>query len=215
MSKFTFGLAFLIVLSSTALVSAGKPVVLDALANEPARNESACTAIQDGSLRTSDGAVVTTGYDQWGYNYQAHLFNGTYCDAYRDAAWCQAYADVKLVMKWNDAWLANTDCDGDGKLDRHYGYESYIGSGAWTTNHMWGEYEGDGETCKWDYFTKIVAAPADAAQIGGIWYNADGIEIGPAIWGEFAIIQDVYNDPCEGYHGLDYGSADHAGLGGW
>ncbi|MBN1964780.1 MAG: hypothetical protein JW910_09045 [Anaerolineae bacterium] len=176
---------------------------------------NSCTTIQDGTLLTSDGFPITTGYDQWGYNYQAHMFNGLYCDAYHDAAWCQPYADVRLMMKWNDAWLSNMSCDEDGLLDRHFGFDSYIGSGAWTTNHQSGEYELDGVTCYWDYFVKIVAAPAGATKVGGIWYDADGTEIGPDIWGEFAIIQEVYNDPCGGYEGLQYISPDHGGLGNW
>jgi len=119
-------------------------------------------------------------------------------------------------MKWNDAWLSNKDCDGDGLLDRHYGYDSYIGSGAWLTNHQSGEYVGeDGEICKWNYFVKIVAAPEDATLTDGIWNNADGTEIGPEIWGSFAIIQEVSNDPCSGEHGAQYISPDHAGLGNW
>ena len=43
----------------------------------------------------------------------------------------------------------------------------------------------------------------------------DGVEIGPMIWNEFAIIQEVYNDPCAGYEGMFYISPDHAGFGGW
>lgn len=171
------------------------------------------TTIQDGTLLTSDGAVITVGYDQWGYNYQGHMFRGGYCDAYRDAAWCQPYKDDYLLMKWNDAWLSNVDADGDDKLDRHHGFPSYIGSGAWLTNHMAGSYEDDGSTCKWAYFVKIVAAPADATMSAGIWYGADGTEIGPAIWGEFAIIQEVYNDPCAGAHGISYLSPTNAGFG--
>jgi hypothetical protein len=175
-----------------------------------------CTTIQSGELLASDGSVIEVGYDEWGYNYQARLFNGMYCDAYRDADWCQPYKEDKLSMKWNDAWLDNKDCDGDGLLDRHFGFDSYIGSGAWLTNHQSGEYEGDnGETCKWNYFTKIVAAPADATNVAGVWYAADNTEIGPVIWGEFAIIQEVSNDSCTGDHGLYYLSPDHAGFGGW
>ncbi|WKZ82928.1 MAG: hypothetical protein QY307_01360 [Acidimicrobiia bacterium] len=171
------------------------------------------TTIQDGTLLTSDGAVITVGYDQWGYNYQGHMFRGGYCDAYRDAAWCQAYKDVSLIMKWNDAWLSNVDADGDGLLDRHYGFPSYIGSGAWLTNHQAGTYEDGGDTCNWTYFTKIVAAPADATTSAGIWYGADGTEIGPVIWGAFATIQEVSNDPCAGDHGLSYLSPTNAGFG--
>ena len=181
-----------------------------------ADDKPACTTIQSGELLASDGSVITTGYDEWGYNYQARIFNGTYCDAYRDAAWCQPYKDDSLSMKWNDAWLSNQDCDGDGQLDRHYGYDSYQGSGAWLTNHMSGEYEGtEGEICRWSYFTKIVAAPADATSDAGVWYAADGTEIGSVIWGDFAIIQEVSNDPCAGAHGVQYVSPDRSGLGNW
>jgi len=117
-------------------------------------------------------------------------------------------------MKWNDAWMSNVSADGDESLDRHYGFDSYIGSGAWLTNHQSGECEGDdGETCKWNYFVKIVAAPADADLIAGVWYTAGGVEIGAEIWGEFAIIQEVENDPCAGFHGLQYLSLSNAGLG--
>jgi len=174
-----------------------------------------CTTIQDGTLYRSDGVLIVPGYDEWGYNYQAHLFNGGYCDAYRNAAWCQPYKDDYLIMKWNDAWISNKDCTGDGLLDRHYGFPSYIGSGAWETNHQSGEYELDGETCNWNYFVKIIAAPAGATKVGGVWYTADGTEIGPDIWGEFAITQEVYNDPCAGDHGIGYLSPSGPGFGKW
>lgn len=177
-------------------------------------NNDDCVHIKDGVLLTSDGNVIKLGFDKWGYNYQAHLFNGYYCDAYRDAAWCQEWKDVKLVMKWNDAWLSNKDCDGDGLLDRHFGHSSYIGSGAWCTNHQWGSYiDSNGRECGWDYFVKIVAAPADATLSGGMWYAADGGEIGPVIWGEFAIILQVENDPCADVHGVQYRSPVAPGFG--
>jgi len=176
--------------------------------------KAACTAIQSGMLVASDGSQITTGYDKWGYNYQAMMFNGTYCDAYRDAAWCQPWKDDELIMKWNDAWLSNRDCDGDGQLDRHYGFPSYIGSGAWLTNHQKGEYvDENGKTQKWEYFVKIVAAPADASLNNGNWVSAGGIVIGPAIWGEFAVIQEVYNDSGTGDHGILYKSPVAPGLG--
>lgn len=160
------------------------------------------------------GLVSDTGFNEWGYNYQAHLFSGGYCDAYKDAPWCQEWADVDLVMKWNDAWLSNQDRDGDGNLDRHYGFTSYLGSGAWLTNLQKGDYVGgEGQACHWTSFTKIVAAPADGTTVGGFWYTADGVQIGPAIWGDFAIVLDVYNDPCAGSHGVDYVSPNNAGFG--
>jgi hypothetical protein len=142
------------------------------------------------------------------------MFNGYYCDSYRNAEWCQEWKDVKLMMKWNDAWLSNMDCDGDGLLDRHYGYDSYIGSGAWLTNHQSGTYiNDDGKTCKGTYFIKIVAVPEDAYKVEEVWYTIDGTEIGPVIWSAFATIQSVSNDPCGGSHGIEYLSPAPTGFG--
>lgn len=201
-----------------------------------------CTTLQDGILTYSsghylDGQPLTIGYDIFGYNYQAHLFNGSFANVYLGSEglppytgdaeayladypsaatkWYWPYRDVQLVMKWNHAWLANVDCDFDGSLDRHYGFLTYIGSGAWETNHQFGSYEMDGKVCYWDYFTKIIAVPSDATSVGGVWYNPEGVEIGPVIWGQFATIQSVYNDPCAGLSGIEYLSPDHPGFGGW
>lgn len=177
-----------------------------------------CATIQGGTIEDSAGDPIETGYDVWGYNYQARKFNGLYCDSYRDAAWCQPYKDISLMMKWNDAWLSNKNCDecpaGDCLLDRHWGYPNYIGSGAWLTNHQSGEYEMDGQTCRWNYFVKIVAVPSNAVEYLGVWYAASGDEIGPVIWGSFAVIQEVENDPCAGIHGLQYKGA-RPGFGNW
>jgi hypothetical protein len=169
-----------------------------------AKGGDTCTTIKEGTLTASNGDPLVLGYDEFGYNYQAHMFNGRYCDY--DRVEGGSYCDVTLVMKWNDAWLSNKDCDGDGKLDRHYGFASYIGSGAWCTNHQTGEDDGQ----KWTYFVKIVAAPANAYAASGIWYAADGTEIGPVIWGEFAIIQQV-----ESGLGATYVSPSGPGLGKW
>jgi hypothetical protein len=137
----------------------------------------------------STGETLATGYDEFGYNYQAHMFNGRYCDY--DRVTGGSYCDVELIMKWNDAWISNTDCDEDGKLDRYYGFDSYIGSGAWLTNHMSGVND-DGT--HWTYFTKIVAKPTtdfDCTSIGG-----------QQIWGSFCTIQTVSNDPAYDEHGV-------------
>jgi len=202
--KITLGVVMMIVLVVSLVAVAANP----AGAGKP----DGCTTLQDGTLVDKSGNTLVLGYDQFGYNYQAHLFNGRYCDY--DRVIGGAYCDVNLVMKWNDAWLSNKSCDDDGLLDRHYGYDSYIGSGAWCTNHQSGSYiDADGKKCKWTYFVKIVAAPADATPLGGIWYAADGTEIGPAIWGAFAIIQQVENDRCAGIHGVQYLSPASPGFG--
>ena len=211
-------IALVVVLIATP-VMAGKP--------------SDCTRIQDGVLTYSaghylEGEPLKVGYDIFGYNYHAHLFNGYYCNIYLGGAgfppydgdsesylaanpgaashWAWPYRDIWVNMKWNDAWLSNKDCDDDGKLDRHFGFDTYIGSGAWETNHM----RGEDENGKWTYFVKIVAAPSDATLDSGIWYAADGTEIGPVEWGEFATIQQV-----ESGLGATYVSPSGPGFGKW
>lgn len=147
-----------------------------------------CVTIKSGALFDSTGSVINMGFDKWGYNYQAHMFNGKYCQAYQNASWCQTFADIDLEMKWNDAWLSNKDCDRDGKLDIHYGHEGYRGSGAWLTINQKGFFtDKNGKKQQWSSLEKIVAVPLDASLKDGKWYSPDGTEIGTAIWDHFAV----------------------------
>jgi hypothetical protein len=189
------------------------------------------TTLQEGVIKYSAGhylvgQAIPVGFDAYGYNYQAHLFKGDYANIYLggygfpayggdDAAylaaltpaqrtavqrvWCWPYRGISVEMKWNDAWISNMDRDGDGKLDRHYGFASYVGSDAWETNHM--TWTGDNGSTAVD-FVKIVAAPAGAKLVSGTWDAADGSELGPDIWGEFIVLQEIYNDAAYGYHGV-------------
>ena len=228
--KKVFSLAMVLILLITLVAI----IVSPASAGKP----NGCTTIKDGVLEYTAGhylenTPLIVGYDIFGYNYQAHMFSDSYANAYlgRDGLppyegddeayltenpgaenhWVWPYRDVQLLMKWNDAWLSNKDCDDDGLLDRYYGHESYSGSGAWLTNHQSGVDDGD----KWNYFVKIVAAPADANFVGGVWYTAENVEIGPEIWGAFATIQQVYNDQGTGDHGIEYLSPAGPGFGKW
>lgn len=147
-----------------------------------------CVTIKSGKLYNSSGETIRAGFDKWGYNYQAHMFNGKYCHAYQNASWCQAYADIDLEMKWNNAWLSNKDCDNDGKLDMHSGHEGYRGSGAWLTINQKGFFmDKNGRKQQWSSLEKIVAVPKDATLKNGAWYTTDGTEIGQAIWEHFAV----------------------------
>lgn len=175
--------------------------------NNELKAQNDCWTIPGGQIYTSQGVLITPGYMPNGFNYQAHIYNGEYFPGWH------------LVMKWNDAWLSNKDCDHDGLLDRPLdedGNQYYFGSGAWCTNHWTSSYINDnGEECFYDEFIKIVAVPVDAVLMDGFWYNSDGTEIGENIWGQFAIIQYIVNDPCSGVEGAQYISPDHPGLGGW
>ena len=148
------------------------------------------------------------GFDQWGYNYQSHIFNGLYWNYSRPEPPYtpgNCPSNTVLVMKWSEEWLSNKDRNGDGKLDRGYSCDpinanSSACEGAWVTNHQRGEYVGDdGQTCKWTYFVKIVYPPG-----GPVDDNGDGYDDntgGSIIWGAYVRIQQVSNDSCAGEHG--------------
>lgn len=204
MRKLSYLLGMIIALSMIIFACEKDAINEQSSAEITLKAPGGCATIPAGELYTSGGDLITTGFMDNGYNYQAHIYKGEYSPGWN------------LIMKWNDAWLSNKDCDGDGLLDRHLGYDSYIGSGAWCTNHWKTTYTDDyGNSCEYDEFIKIVAVPADATLVDGFWYNAEGTEIGEEIWDQFAIIQFVLNDPCGGVEGIQYNSPDHNGLGNW
>lgn len=156
--------------------------------------------IQSGGVVDKFNNALTVGYDKWGYNYQAHIFNGLY-ENYSRPAVVVAEGTENLVMKWSDDWLANVSCTSDGSLARGYDAKAKTFSGpnatgtsrGWLTNHFEGDYEGsDGEMHHYTYFVKIV------------W-------VGPAlspdpwaavrIWGEYAIIEEIQTDLFGEYGG--------------
>jgi len=153
-----------------------------------------CVKIQGGSITDTAGNTIRTGYDQWGYNYQAHMFNGIYENFNRPVV-PVTEGLVNLTMKWSDDWLSNLDCNGNGKLDRGgaIGANANISKG-WLTNHDEGDYLGlDGELHHYTYFTKIVYD-------GG---TACSTNEASCIWGVYNVIEEVYNDPFGGGHGID------------
>jgi len=180
---------------------------------------------------------LEVGFDDFGYNYQAMRSEENYFNAYagRDGYapykpnkdpfyddvylsenpgaenhWAWGYRDVRVKMNWNIYWLSNMDSDFDGKLDRFAGSDSYIDSGAWLTNHQWGEAEGYPQG--WFVFTKISAAKSSWVKVDGFWFDKFGNEMGEVIWGSFAVVQENNINP-EDKHRIKYLSPKAAGLG--
>ena len=181
-------------------------VVTPSAISDPPLQAAECAKIKDGTITAINGDTLTLGYDQFGYNYQARLFNGTYdsSDRVLDGKYqgvAADYADDSLIMKWSEDWLSNQDCNDDGKLDRGDSGTSM----GWLTNHIEGDYlDALGDSHHYTYEVKIVfdnGAACAAAQ-------------STCEWGLYNIIQEVYNDPDGGYHGVDRSSlANPAGLG--
>ncbi len=148
-----------------------------------------CARIKDGLIVDKEGNVLTTGYDKWGYNYQAHTFNGLYGNYSRPDE-PVTEGKIHLQMKWSDDWLSNKDCDYSGTLDRG-GDGDDIGSKGWLTNHEEGSYIDEaGEEQFYTYFVKIVYLE-----------NIEECPENNQIWGSYCIVQEVMNDPAAGMNG--------------
>ncbi len=119
--------------------------------------------------------VVAKGYDEFGYNRCAGMFNGTmagYCSARGAAADCGGTTgDTKLVMKWNSGWdLGNTEGWTSASYD------------AWIDNEFHGAYA-DGTP-----FSEHFKAKWDLGCLssGGVTSTGGGT----CIWGQFAVLMD-------------------------
>ncbi len=142
--------------------------------------------------------VSAAGFDQFGYNYTARLFNGT------GNQWCLKkglgnnclgiYSNDKLVMKWNAEWdRGNTE---------NWAKPPY----AAKLDNEWnglGNTGGSGEI--WHYKIKwIGSCGADYTRL------ADG---GYCIWGQFETVMDQGKDPNVGPGHLWFAHAKPTGYG--
>jgi len=209
MKKLTFGLIVVVILITLLAVPA--------LAAKGGKN-AGCTTLQDGVLTYSaghylHGEPIPVGYDIFGYNYQGHMFNGSYANSYlgkdgfppyegdaeaylaenpdAESTWYWTYRDVQLMMKWSDTWLSNMDCNSDNILDRGYSCDpenanSSACEGAWLTNHQ----RGTDEDGNWTYYVKIVYPPGGVVDIDPADGNDDNTG-GEIIWTSFVVLQRV------------------------
>ncbi len=117
-----------------------------------------------------------TGFDQFGYNYNARIFVGKAdgVDRVLDGlVWeDQTYANDQLVMKWNEAWDL---CNDYGNDDITYCL------GAWTSNE-WNGMMPDGTQSVWHY--KIIWV-GSAGEASPYWLPG-----GYLIWGNYETIMD-------------------------
>jgi hypothetical protein len=144
-------------------------------------------------------ALAGGGFDQYGYNDTARVFNGTgssWCLAGGQAADCLGInSPDKLVMKWNAAWDA---CNAAGNDDPAFCL------GAWTTNEWNGMGEG-GSGAVWHY--KIIWV-GPAGESSPYW-----LEGGYSIWSNYEVIMDQGKDLSLGPGHFVYAHATPNGLG--
>ena len=142
-------------------------------------------------------ASAAGGFDQYGYNDTARIFNGTgssWCLAGGQAANCLGiYSPDKLVMKWNAEWDRG---NAEGWLNPPYA--------AWENNEWNGMVPG-GSQAVWKY--KIV-------WVGDYVADPSLIPVGGyGIWGQFATIMDQGKDPSYGPGHIWFAHATPNGYG--
>lgn len=141
--------------------------------------------------------AFAAGFDEYGYNDVANIFNGT------GASWSLAkglpadylgiYSNDKLVMKWNSEWVRG---NAEGWSNPPYA--------AWENNEWNGAFPG-GSGAVWHY--KIVWVGNYTADPSLIPDGAYGI------WGQFAVIMDQGIDPSYGPGHLWFAHANPNGYG--
>ena len=118
------------------------------------------------------------GFDQYGYNYTARVFNGTYLQWCAEQgiapATCSTYLGAatvndQLIMKWNAAWDA---CNASQTPPNC--------AGAWTDNELNGKVPG-GDGYVWHY--KIVYS--QTCTTSGTPSNG-----GYCVWGDYEVLMD-------------------------
>ncbi len=121
-------------------------------------------------------AFAAGGFDQYGYNDTARVFNGTgssWCLAGGQAADCLGVnSPDKLVMKWNAQW---DNCNANG-----YDNPTYC-LGAWTDNEWNGAVPG-GSGQVWHY--KIIWV-GSAGSSSPYWLPG-----GYSVWGNYEVVMD-------------------------
>jgi hypothetical protein len=117
------------------------------------------------------------GFDQYGYNYQAHLFNGWYGYYYRTTEY--GTLNAWLVMKWSTNWIP-------------MGNEPV---GAWVTNH-WSWYSTDMSASDWygflgpEGYPSMVWTDQNQVPAGALYYVTEFMKIqavgdNPAAWATY------------------------------
>jgi len=156
-----------------------------------------------------------TGFDEWGFNYQAQLFDGYLINAiFGDPAYAEMEHYKMMVYDGEDPdfWEKvitdysyfnymmpegllncklkmkwNTDLLGkDGVYP-----ESWVDSDAWIVFH----YSMNTDDQRWTQVRKLVASKSNYTLMDGFWYDEDGNEVGKQsyYWPDLMIIQVINN----------------------
>jgi len=148
------------------------------------RNHANSTVQNPGTTISNDKDVNTTnnssghGFDEWGYNHTARIFNGTAWDwcivKFDDETYCEDYlgdyANDHLVMKWNAEW--------DRGNAEGWAFPPYD---AWESNLWIGN--GSGRSGEVSHYKFVWVGPC----VDGTTFPNGGY----CIWSQFEVLMDM------------------------
>lgn len=165
----------------------------------------ACADVQEQPMAPSDAPAELShaqedGFDKYGYNYQAQLFNGLADGVDRNldgAYWGNTtFANDRLKMSWSEAWDEAAFHGAEWTCD------------AWTDN-QWNGRVPDGSGQTWHYRIVWVGPELEDSPC---WREG-----GYPVWGQFEVIMShgtVANQHFWDAHAIPAGFGAHNGSGG-
>lgn len=188
------------------------------------------------SLKNKNAEMIALKtFDEWGFNWNAHHFDGYLVNAILADHMFMGYPHYKKTIYngegiefWNnllDSYSYFAYFMPDFLLDCHVVmhwnealissegvYEaSWTGTDAWITFKFRGENNGE----SWSHFRKLVAvSETDSLYDDGTWHNAAGAQIGlQSDWAELMVIQVVNTGAVPPVFYAPYRSPAGSGLG--
>lgn len=183
------------------------------------------------------GNAELSGFDEWGFNWNAHLFQGYALNMLLGDHYFMNWSHYKKHVYngegkefWNmlvesytyfpylipyELFNAKLVCKWNDALINKDGVypASWLDSDGWIVFNYSGEAEGK----KWSSMRKLVTACSGDELVNGIWYNEDGEEIGldALFWNDLIVIQVVNHGDVPSYPFFyqDYNSPNGAGYG--
>ena len=154
---------------------------------------TSCATIKDGTIKAATGETITTGTDQFGYNYQAHSFNGTYdgLDRNLDGLYYGAVGrlrrrqhrhEVERQLARQRRLQQATASSTVGSLTASL---VVLASAGRRTTSLATTLGADGEQHDYTIFEKI-----------------EYVGAGGSLWGGYEVTQSVVNDPYAGLDGV-------------
>lgn len=187
------------------------------------------------STNLKKSTVKVTGFDEWGFNWNAQQFNGYLINMILGDSFFEGWPHYKqhvyngegpefwdMLVTSYDYWMYMMPGELlDTKLNAHWNNGLISKDGvypaSWVDSNGWivFKYSGVADGQYWSHMRKLVSSRSTDMLIDGIWYNAEGDEIGfeSMYWPELIVIQTVNEGDIPPFFYDEYNSPWGSGYG--